>query len=154
MEKLDIKHLLYYRYADDIDLFLRSIGRKTKFCPVDGKMVEKTEEEIEADMDKHDDEVTMIELKKIADTIQANITTEADFPSKHPELGNKVPVLDLVLWVEDVKMYSPRMDCEKLHLCCDLVTLCLPIGQEKNLSQNAFEDQSQSSPRMVPQIQF
>ena len=104
------KNELYYRYADNIDLFLRSIGRRVEFCPEAGKMGDKTRGEIEADIGKHDNEVTMNELKKIADTIQANITTEADFPSKHPELGNKVLVLDLVLWVDDVKIYSTGME--------------------------------------------
>ena len=29
--------------ADDIDLFTRRIGRKLKFCPVDGVMITKSD---------------------------------------------------------------------------------------------------------------
>ena len=33
MMKNDVKSELYQRYADDIDLFIRSVGRTRKFCP-------------------------------------------------------------------------------------------------------------------------
>ena len=82
----------------------RSIGRQ------DGCMVQKTMEEVQAENDKEEDELTMIELKKIADTIMKNIETEHDFPSSHPELGKKVPVLDLAMWVEEVKISSNGLD--------------------------------------------
>ena len=94
---LGIKNELYYRYADDIDVFPRSIVRRTKFCPEEGAMVQKSEAEIEADSDKQEDKITMIELRKIADTIQDNIKTESESPSNHPELRMKVPVLDLAI---------------------------------------------------------
>ena len=68
MEKLEIDNELYSRYVDDIDLFVWSIGRGVKFCPRDGCMVEKSPEEILADEDKNEDEITMEELRKIADT--------------------------------------------------------------------------------------
>ena len=60
-------------------------------------MVQKSEAEIEADSDKQEDKITMIELRKIADTIQDNIKTESESPSNHPELRMKVPVLDLAI---------------------------------------------------------
>ena len=38
METLNIKDELYSRSVDDIDLFLRSIGRMIKFCAPAGQM--------------------------------------------------------------------------------------------------------------------
>ena len=68
LETLEIKNELYDRYVDDIQTMTRSIGRRTRFCPMTGTMVEKTEEEIVADLEKNEDEITMEELRKVADT--------------------------------------------------------------------------------------
>ena len=50
--------------------------------------------------------MTMREMKKIADTMVVNIKTEYNCPSRHPELGHQIPVLDLAVWVEEVEMAS------------------------------------------------
>ena len=50
----------------------------------------------------------MRELKNIADSLIKFIETEYDCPKKHPELGMKVPVLDLAIWVEEIKFFFPR----------------------------------------------
>ena len=73
MANLDVKNKLYYIYAGDIDLFTRSIGRKLKFCPVDGVMITKSEEEMEAELDKSDDELRMNELTKIQNNIKKKL---------------------------------------------------------------------------------
>ena len=57
MVKLNIQNELFQRYADDIDLALRSIGRRVKYCLVDGCMVDKTEAEMDSEVDM--EEVTM-----------------------------------------------------------------------------------------------
>ena len=59
LTKLAIKNELYERYADDIDVANRSIGRMIKFCPLAGRMVPKTETEIENDAEKEEDELTI-----------------------------------------------------------------------------------------------
>ena len=56
-------------------------------------MVEKGPEQIEAEENIQDDELTMREMKQIADSIMKNIETEYDCPSIHPEFDMKVPVL-------------------------------------------------------------
>ena len=151
MKKLDIKNELYDRYADDIDLANRSIGRRIKFCPLDGCMVSKTSEEIEADNGKEEDELTMIELKKIADNIMDNIVTEHDFPSNHPELGFKVPVLDLAMWVEEVQIPASGMDSQGLHSRCEKGDrACLPIDE----MPPQMEVDPNPASRMVQQVQF
>ena len=129
---LAIQNELYYRYADDINLALRSIGRKTKFCPEAGRMIDKSEAEMEAELHKNEDEITITEIRKIADTIQDNIRTEADYPSKHPELDMKVPVLDLSLWVEDVRVHAQGLEGTMLHSNCDRENPCLRIGEPGN----------------------
>ena len=93
-------------------------------------MVEKTDTEVENEIELEDDEVTMRELSKIADKVMENIETEHDYPSNHPELGRKVPVLDLAMWVEKVQVFSSRMDCQDVHSRCkDTVEPCLPFGE-------------------------
>ena len=69
-------------------------------------MVEKTADEIESELHMEEDELTMVELKKVADSLMENIETEYGCPSLHPELGNKVPVLDLAMWVENGEVFA------------------------------------------------
>ena len=155
MASLEIKTLLYERYADDIDLALRSIGRRTKFCLLSGRMVSKTEEEIETEVQTSEDELNMIELKKIADSLMKHIETEYDCPSLHPELDNKVPVLDLSMWVEEVPLPAQGMDCQDqvLHSTCkEMDGPCLPLGRPP--PGGRLEDQTIPTNRMVEQIQF
>ena len=109
MIRLAVKTELYQRYADDIDIALRSIGREVKFCPVDGCWLKKSVTEIENEADVGEDKITIRELKKIADTLMVNLETEQDSLSNHPELGAKVPVLDLVIWVKKVQISASRM---------------------------------------------
>ena len=70
-------------------------------------MVEKTANEMLEECNEDEDAITMKEIKKIADTINKLTETEYDCPSRHPELGFKVPVLDLAEWVEDFK-FPPK----------------------------------------------
>ena len=128
MTKLNINNELYQRYADDIDLAHRTIGRRTKFCPMAGNMVAKTEEEVAAEVDKEEDELAMMELKKVADSLMENIETEYDCPSLHPELDKKVPVLDLALWVEEVRVPAQGLEGQELHSRCGEGGTCLPVG--------------------------
>ena len=79
--QLDVKQELYQRYADDINQALRAIGRRMKFCHLTGCMEEKGPEQIEAEENIQDDELTMREMKQIADSIMKNIETEYDCPS-------------------------------------------------------------------------
>ena len=106
LNSLNIKTELYQRYADDVDLVVRSIGRDVKYCPMAGVMQSKTAKEIHDELCIEEDAITMRELKKIADAMIENIETEYDCPSDHPELGFKVPVLDLAIWVEEVEVSS------------------------------------------------
>ena len=109
-----VKTELYQRYADDVDLVTRSVGRRRKFCPQAGSMVEKTANEIQEEWSEGEDEITMKEMKNIADTIIKHIETEYDCPSCHPELDFKVPVLDLAVWVEEIDIAAQGM-CPDIH---------------------------------------
>ena len=133
MEDANVKAELYQRYADDIDLVTRSVGRSVKFCPLAGKFVSKSDDEIAAELNMEEDEITMKELKHIADTIMENIETECDYPSAHPELNNKVPVLDLAMWVTEVEISDEGLVKEGLHSTCDGDQPCLPIGSPPHL---------------------
>ena len=135
LESLDIKTELYQRYADDVDLIVRSVGRKIKFNPESGELEEKTPRDVHDEKDEHEDELTMREMKRIADTIMVNIETEYDCPSRHPELGLKVPVLDLAVWVEEVEMAPPRLENLNIHSQCCSDEICLPVGEPRAADQ-------------------
>ena len=70
----------------------------------------------------------MIELKRVADSLMEGIETEYDCPSLHPELGNKVPVLDLAMWVEEVRVSAQGMEGQEMHSRCSEGSTCLPLG--------------------------
>ena len=161
MTKLEIKNELYQRYADDIDLAHRSIGRRTKFCPLAGNMVAKTEEEIESEAGKEEDEITMVELKKVADSLMDNIETEYDCPSLHPELGKKVPVLDLAMWVEEVRLSARGLEGQDLHSRCGEGGTCLPLeepqpaqGLEVQRPGGGLEQEPVPASWLAQQVQF
>ena len=137
---------------DDQDVIVRSIGRRVKFCPEAGVMISKSQQEIESEKDKNKDELFMAELSKIANSIIPMLTTEADFPSKHPELNYKVPILDMTVWVEDVKLSAPGMDDENTHTNCKEGE-CLPKGEPKQEIQG-LDSQARSATRLVPQVNF
>ena len=67
MSELAIKIELYGRYVDDIDMIMRSIGWRMKWFPLAGVMVLKSEEQITDKENMSEDELTMIELRKIGD---------------------------------------------------------------------------------------
>ena len=127
LKSLDIKTELYQRYADDVDLIVRTVGKKLKFCPEAGSMIEKTALEIHDDEDVEEDEITMKEMKRIAEHIE----TEYDCPSLHPELDHKVPVLDLAVWIEEVEVAARGLDIQELHSCCCDADICLPLGEPR-----------------------
>ena len=149
--KLGLKQEMYQRYADDIESALRSIGRRMMFCPLDGCMVNKPEDQVEREADVEEDELTLRELERIADNLMQNIETEYDCPSSHPELGNKVPVLDLAMWVENVKVSATGMESQEMHSNCDTSKVCLPLGESQ---QHGLEGEHTVATRMVQQVQF
>ena len=106
------------------------------FCPLDGCLVNKPEDQVQSESNLEEDEITMREIQKIADNILKNIETEYDCPSSHPELGNKVPVLDLAMWVETVKVSSTWIESQDMHSNCEKCEICLPLGES---AQNGLE---------------
>ena len=90
-------------YLDDNNIFVRSIGRKVKFCPLTGRLAQKTEDEVKESDEMREDKVTMEELRKIADTCLGMLKSEADFTYNHPELGYKFPILYWTVWEDQMK---------------------------------------------------
>ena len=133
-------------------MFGWSIGRRTKFCPKAGVMVDKSEEQKKAAKDKREDEIFMVELRKIADNIIPMLKTEEDFPSKHPELNFKVPILDIAVWVEDKQMAAPGMESQNIHSTY-AEGKCLPIGQT-NPETQGLDIHNKPATRLVPQINY
>ena len=111
---------------------------------------------------KEEDELAMAELKKIADSLMPNIETEYDCPSLHPELENKVPVLDLAMWMEEVRVPAQGLDGQELHSSCGEGGTCLPLGgtaggldgQEHEEGEGVEEDEPVPAGWMAQQVQF
>ena len=51
--------------------------------------------------------------------------TEAAAPGNHPEIGFKVLILDLAVWIESQELPAPGMDSQNVHSSSGT---CLPIG--------------------------
>ena len=151
-EKLAVELELYERFVDDQNVMGLSFGRTIKFCPEDGRMVNKTDLEIIEDRDKKEDEIFMEELRKIADSIIPMLKTEVDSPARHPELGFKVPILDLAVWVEEEELPAPGMESRNLHTKC-VEGECLPIGEPK-CDVGRMEGEAETSTRMVTQVNY
>ena len=104
-------------------------------------------------------EITKEELRKIANTCIGMLKTEADSTSKHPELGHKVPILDLAVWVEEVRLPSPGLEDQQseLHAQCGEGEVCLPIGAEEVGEGEAgeqLEGGQDAACQPVPQVRF
>ena len=143
------------RYVDDNSIFPRSIGRTMKFCPTTGCLVEKSEDEVKECENMTEDKITMEELRKVADTHIGMLTTEADSTSKHPELGNKLPILDMAVWVEEVSLHAPGLEDKhaELHSKCEKSEECLPLRPaEASGDQSRLEGREEAACRLVPQV--
>ena len=144
------------RYVDDNNIFVRSIGRRVKFCPMAGKLVEKTEDEEKECEGMGEDEITMEELRRIADTCVDMLKTEADCTSKLPELGFKVPILDMAVWVEQVSLPAPGLEGQGmgLHSWCKEEEECLSFGTEGVEVDWGLARGQEAACRLVPQVLY
>ena len=115
-----------------------------------GNMVNKTDTEIEGEMEKREDELVIEELRKIADTCVDMFETEMDSPALHPELENKVPILDMAVWMERVCISARGLEEQDLHSSCDEDGTCLPIGAPRR----RLEGEEEPAKRLVQQVFF
>ena len=144
MEDIGIPLEICECFVDDQNLALWSIGRDVMFCPLDGNLKSKSQEQIEDEIDIREDILVMQEVRKVADTIIPMLKTEEDSPGHHPELDFKVPILDEAVWVETVTLHSQGMD---LHINCDTDVPCLPLGKVE--FGRGLEEEDESAPKMV-----
>ena len=97
----------------------------------------------------------MEELRKVADSVIKMFKTETDSPGDHPELGYKVPILDMAVWVESTSLPAPGMASQDLHLSCRDSDTCLPIGgHREEMQTQGLGVESSPAKRMVQQIFF
>ena len=71
------------------------------------------EEEVEGDKLIPTNMRTMVELRKMADSIHPMIQIEEDYSSKHPD--DKIPILDLKVWVKEEQEQEGREAKVKLY---------------------------------------
>ena len=117
-------------------------------------MISKTENEVEAEKNLREDEIFMEELRKIADTTIEMLKTEADSPARHPELGFKVPILDMAVWVEKMLLPAPGLVNKNLHTKCQQEQECLPIGPKVAEFEQGLEGTTEDSSRLVYQVNY
>ena len=130
-------------------------------------MKEKSHEQILAEADIEEDELTMKELKNIADSLIDFLEIEYDCLTKHSELGRKVPVLDLAMWVEETKLSSPGTVSLSIHINCKDRENCHPlgvnniedtyvegVGQDRLSKEERLEGALESATRLAQQVRF
>ena len=79
------------------------------------------------------------------------LETETYSPARHPELGFKVPILDIAVWVE--KMLLPAwLVNDNLHTKCQQEQECLPIGPKVAESEQGLGGTTEDSSRLVYQV--
>ena len=98
LDELDINVKGYKGFKDDTNIILNPVGRNVKYR--EGQLVMKNIEEVEKESQLEIDEVSMKIVKDVADSIEHMIDTEVDFPSNKKNVGNKMPILDIVFWIK------------------------------------------------------
>ena len=86
---------LYSRYVDDMVLVTRAIGKGWYWDK--SKKLKWSVDKYNLDKDVSDDEITAKVLSDIANSINTNIQTTTDLPSRNP--SQRMPVLDLHMWI-------------------------------------------------------
>ena len=99
LKELGINTDIYKRYVDDIFTGLNFINKGWSFR--DNRMVFSEHDKMNDD--KPDEIRTAEILVNIANTIDPNIQLTWDVPSRN--INNRMPVLDLELWVKDNVIY-------------------------------------------------
>ena len=85
-------------YVDDMNVIFYPLPPGARWCHETGRIV--VMEECKEDDKQHPtDRRSMLEMKKIANSICPIIQMEEDYPSKNQD--NKLPILDLKVWVTD-----------------------------------------------------
>ena len=117
LKKLKVEVELLKSYVDDVTNAAKSLDKGVRFDENKMKMV-RIEELVEGDKNVPDDERTMEEVKKIANTIFKCIQFTTDCPSNNQ--SGKVPVLDLQLYVG--RMDWLNMNFMKSHVQTSLLS--------------------------------
>ena len=126
LKVLQVSMMKYWRYVDDngnvltsVDPGVRIVGGGPDTSPwlevlpffPPSPWLEVKPELVEQDKLRSEDERTAAFLCEVANSIHPSITVKSDYPSKNPD--EKMPLLDLKLWVEEDKInfcfYSKEM---------------------------------------------
>ena len=81
------------------------------------------------------------------------LKTEADYPSRHPKLEFKVPILDMSVWLEQVPLVAPGLENSHggIHSSCQDSNNCLPIGLHE---ARRVATETKPAERLVTQVCF
>ena len=98
LEKLDWKPKMLKRYVDDLNTVVIGVKPGTRYNATEDKL-EVVEDQIEGDLEKEEDEITMKVFGGIANSVDPNIEVEIDFPSKYDD--KMMPILDMKMAIND-----------------------------------------------------
>ena len=108
LERLDWKPKVLKRYVDDLNTVVVGVKAGTRYNATEDKL-EVVEDQIEGDLEKEEDEITMKVFGDIANSVDPNIEVEIDYPSKYDD--KMMPILDMKMAIneeEEVKYMFHR----------------------------------------------
>ena len=108
LERLDWKPKMLKRYVDDLNTVVVGVKAGTRYNATEDKL-EVVEDQIEGDLEKEEDEITMKVFGDIANSVDPNIEVEIDYPSKYDD--KMMPILDMKMAIneeEEVKYMFHR----------------------------------------------
>ena len=108
LERLDWKPKMLKRYVDDLDTVVIGVKPGTRYNITEDKL-EVVEDQIETDLEKEEDEITMKVFGEIANSVEPNIEVEIDYPSRYED--KMMPILDMKMTIneeEEVKYMFHR----------------------------------------------
>ena len=104
MGELGLDQRMYKRYVDDVNVIMTETTPGLRF---NGDRLVSSEDSIEEDRGVEADERAMRLFQAIANSIHSSVEMEIDCPSRHR--GEKLPILDLRVWIEKTGQDQQRI---------------------------------------------
>ena len=104
MGELGLDQRMYKRYVDDVNVIMTETTPGLRF---NGDRLVSSEDSIEEERGVEADERAMRLFQAIANSIHSSVEMEIDCPSRHR--GEKLPILDLRVWIEKTGQDQQRI---------------------------------------------
>ena len=98
LERLNWTPKMLKRYVDDLNTVVIGVKPGTRYNEIEDRL-EIVEDQIEVDLEKEVDEITMKVFGEIANSVEPNIEVEVDYPSNHED--KMMPILDMKMGINN-----------------------------------------------------